>query len=55
LPTAPTFLIGVVYNSSVYQAVTDNITVSGKQAFIKNATGNVQPGQLGYEIWYNWG
>lgn len=55
LPTAPTFLIGVVYNSSVYQAVTDNITVSGKQSFIKNATGNVQPGQLGYEIWYNWG
>lgn len=55
LPTSPKFLLGIVYNASVYQVVTDNITAGGKQAFIKNASGNLQPGQLGYEIWYNWG
>ena len=52
IPTEAKFLLGVAYNDTVYQVVTDNITAVGKQMYIKNITGTPQPGQLAYEIYY---
>jgi len=55
LPAQADFLIGVVYNSSVYQVITDNISVTGKQQFVTEKIAPAQPGELPYEIHYVWG
>lgn len=55
LPAQADFLIGVVYNSSVYQVITDNISVTGKQQFVTEKTAPAQPGELPYEVYYVWG
>jgi len=55
LPASAQFLLGVVYNSTVYQVATDNITVSGKQQYIASKPSPAAPGELPYEIYYVWG
>ena len=55
LPAQADFLRGVVYNSSVYQVITDNISVTGKQQFVTEKTAPAQPGELPYEVYYVWG
>jgi hypothetical protein len=55
LPSSAQFLLGIVYNATVYQVVTDNITVTGKQQYIASKATPAQPGELPYEIYYVWG
>jgi len=54
LPTTAKFLLGLVYNSNVFQIVKDNISVTGKQQFITSKA-NAGIGELPYEIHYVWG
>lgn len=54
LPTTAKFLLGLVYNSNVFQIVKDNILVTGKQQFITSKE-NAGIGELPYEIHYVWG
>lgn len=55
LPSTVKFLIGVVYNSSAYQLVRDNIAVTGKVQLTTDKAAPAQPGQLPYDIYYVWG
>jgi hypothetical protein len=55
LPSTAKFFLGVVYNSSVYQLVRDNIAVTGKVQLTIEKQNPAQPGQLPYEIFYVWG
>ena len=55
LPSTVKFLIGVVYNSSAYQIVRDNIAVTGKVQLTTDKAAPAQPGQLPYDIFYVWG
>ena len=55
LPTAPQFLLGVVYNASAYNTINDSLTLTGKQQFTTDKQPPAPAGQLPYEIWYVWG
>ncbi len=55
LPATAKFLLGIVYNSSVYQVVFTNISVTGKQQFIASKSSPAAAGELPYEIYYVWG
>jgi len=55
LPTAPQFLLGVVYNASAYNTINDSLTLAGKQQFTTDKQPPAPAGQLPYEIWYVWG
>jgi hypothetical protein len=55
VPTSAKWLLGVVYNTSVYQLITDNLDVSGVQQFIADRASPAAPGQLPYEPFYVWG
>jgi hypothetical protein len=55
LPATAKFLLGIVYNFSVYQVVFTNISVTGKQQFVASKTSPAAPGELPYEIYYVWG
>jgi hypothetical protein len=55
LPATVKFLLGVVYNSSVYQHVSDTIAVTGKVQLTTDKAAPAQPGQLPYDIFYVWG
>ena len=54
LPSQANFLIGLVYNSNVFQVQFTNLSVTGKQQFITSKT-NAAVGELPYEIHYVWG
>lgn len=54
LPATYKVVLGVVYNSTVYQMVTSNLLVSGKQAYITDKT-NPTPGSLPYNVFLQWG
>ena len=55
LPSEAKFLLGLVYNGNVYQILSNNISVTGKQQFIASKASAAQPGELPYEIYYVWG
>jgi hypothetical protein len=55
LPSSAKFLLGVVYNSNVFQVVFTNISVTGKQQFIASKSSPAEAGELPYEIYYVWG
>jgi hypothetical protein len=55
VPTLAKWLLAVVFNSSVYQVVTDNLTVAGVQQFIADRASPAVPGQLPYQPYYVWG
>jgi hypothetical protein len=55
LPVTAQFLIGAVYNSSVYQVINTNVTVAAKQQAVISKTSPAEPGELPYEIYYVWG
>ena len=55
LPTTAKFLLGLVYNSNVFQVQFTNLSVTGKQQFIASKDQPAEPGELPYEIYYVWG
>ena len=54
LPSTAKFLLGLVYNSNVFQVQFTNLSVTGKQQFITSKA-NAGIGELPYEIHYVWG
>jgi hypothetical protein len=48
-------LLGVVYNSNVFQVQFTNLVVTGKQQFIASKPEPAEAGELPYEIYYVWG
>ena len=54
LPTTAEFLLGVVYNASAYNTITDSLLVSGVQQFTEQKA-NPVAGALPYNIYYVWG
>jgi hypothetical protein len=54
LPFSAKFLLGLVYNSNVFQVQFTNLSVTGKQQFITSKA-NAGVGELPYEIHYVWG
>ena len=54
LPTTAKFLLGLVYNSNVFQVQSTNLSVAGKQQFVTSKA-NAGIGELPYEIHYVWG
>lgn len=54
LPTTYKVVLGIVYNTTVHQLVTTNLSVSGKQAYITEKT-NPSPGTLPYNVFFQWG
>jgi hypothetical protein len=55
LPQTVQFLLGVVYNSSVYQLISDNITVAGKQQYVVEKEQPLDVGELPYTVYFVWG
>jgi hypothetical protein len=55
LPSSAKFLLGLVYNSNVFQVVFTNVSVTGKQQFIASKSSPAAVGELPYEIYYVWG
>lgn len=55
LPTTAAFLLGVVYEGSVFQVQKTNLLVTGKQQYVKQKATPAPPGTLPYEIYYVWG
>jgi hypothetical protein len=55
LPSSAKFLLGVVYNSNVFQVQFTNLVVTGKQQFIASKSSPAAAGELPYEIYYVWG
>jgi hypothetical protein len=55
LPTTAAFLLGVVYEGSVFQVQKTNLLVTGKQQYVKEKSSPAAPGTLPYEIYYVWG
>ena len=53
LPTQVSFLIGILYNSSVYQVIKNNIVVSGSEAF-RTAKTSPAPGEVAFNVYYAW-
>jgi hypothetical protein len=54
LPVDYQHLLGIVYNSTVYQIAINNIVVGSKQAWILNRD-DAPPGGLPYEVYLMWG
>lgn len=54
LPGNYKVVLGLVYNAVVYQIVTTNLLVAGKQAYITDKT-NPTPGSLPYNLFLQWG
>jgi hypothetical protein len=54
LPSTAEFLLGVVYNTTVYQVAFNNFIVTGKQQYIASKT-SPGLGELPYEVFYAWG
>lgn len=54
LPTEYQVLLGIVYNSTVYQIVKNNLSVSGRQAYITDKN-SPTPGSLPYNVFLQWG
>jgi hypothetical protein len=54
LPTEVKYTLGLVYNASVHQIITNNINVSGKIVYTKDRATAAEPGQLPFEIYYHW-
>jgi hypothetical protein len=55
LPSSAKFLLGLVYNSNVFQVQFTNLVVTGKQQFIASKSEPAAAGELPYEIYYVWG
>jgi hypothetical protein len=55
LPSSAKFLLGLVYNSNVFQVQFTNLVVAGKQQFIASKSSPAAAGELPYEIYYVWG
>jgi len=55
LPQTVQFLLGVVYNSFVYQLISDNITVAGKQQYVVEKEQPLDVGELPYSVYFVWG
>jgi hypothetical protein len=55
LPASAKFLLGLVYNSNVFQVQFTNLVVTGKQQFIASKSSPAAVGELPYEIYYVWG
>jgi len=53
LPVEAEFLLGVVYNGTAYNTITDSLLVSGVQQFTEQKT-NPAAGALPYNIYYVW-
>jgi hypothetical protein len=54
LPASPKFLLAVVRNTSVFQIISDNMLVAGKQQYIKSKAAPAAAGELPYEIYFVW-
>lgn len=54
LPSEVKILLGLVFDSKVFQTITNSITVTGKQQFITSKA-NAAVGELPYNIHYVWG
>lgn len=54
LPTEVNFTLGIIYNGTVHQLITNNINVAGKIVYTKDKATAAAPGQLPFEIWYVW-
>jgi hypothetical protein len=55
LPASADFLLGAVFNTSVYQVISTNLSLTGKQQYIASKDAPAEPGELPYEIYYVWG
>jgi hypothetical protein len=55
LPASAQFLVGAVYNSSVYQVINTNLSLTAKQQLVTSKLTPAEPGELPYEIYYVWG
>lgn len=55
LPQTVKFLVGVVYNSSVFQIISDNMNLAGTQQYVADKETPLQPGELPYTIYFVWG
>jgi hypothetical protein len=55
LPQTVQFLLGVVYNSTAYQLISDNITVAGKQQYVADKVPPLDAGELPYTLYFVWG
>jgi len=55
LPQTVKFLLGVVYNSTAYQIISDNITVAGKQQYVADKVPPLDVGELPYTLYFVWG
>jgi hypothetical protein len=55
LPQTVKFLVGVVYNSSVFQIISDNMNLAGTQQYVADKETPLQPGELPYSIYFVWG
>jgi hypothetical protein len=53
MPTQVSFLIGVIYNSSVYQVVKTNISVAGNELY-RVAKTSPSPGEVAFDVYYAW-
>lgn len=53
LPTSPQFLLGVVFNGSAYNTITNSLLLTGEQQYIEEK-GSPVPGALPYNIYYVW-
>jgi hypothetical protein len=54
LPTTYDVLLGIVYNSTVRQVVSTNLSVAGRQMFVTDRDVTT-PGQLPYDVYFVWG
>lgn len=54
LPSEIKFTLGAIYNSTIYQIIKDNISVSGKIVYTKEKAAAAAPGELPFEVWYIW-
>jgi hypothetical protein len=54
LPATYKVILGVVYNSTVRQIVSSNLSVAGRQAYITDKV-NPAPGTLPYNVFFVWG
>jgi hypothetical protein len=55
LPQTVEFLLGVVYNSTAYQIISDNITVAGQQQYVADKVPPLDAGELPYTLYFVWG
>lgn len=55
LPQEAQFLLGVVYNGSVFQIISDNITVAAVLAATSEKTTELEVGELPFNNFYVWG